>query len=234
MGAIIKRELVAFFKNPIAYFIIAIYALLSAIFFTLFVVWQNTSYLGEYFGFYLFFVDMILVAVLSMRFFSEEKKNKTDQLLLTSPINLYSLVIGKFIGAMIVFIAATSVNLIYVLIIDTFGNLDYGALFSNIAGTLLIGCTLVSLGLFISSLTESQIGAAAGTVGVLIFMFVIDFFAGFLPEFFAKLIANLNIYTRYQDFTNGIISLPPVIYYLSMTVVFLFLTVRSIEKRRWS
>lgn len=234
MGAIIKRELISFFKNPIAYFVIGIYSLLSAIFFTINVLWSNTSYLGDYFGFWLFLVDIIVIAVLSMRFFSEEKKNKTDQLLLTSPINLYSLVAGKFIGAMIVFTAATSVNLLYVLIIDIFGNLDYGALLTNFVGTLLIGCAMVSLGLFISSLTESQIGATAGTVGILIFLFVIDFFAGFFPEFLAKIIANLNIYSQYKDFTNGIINLPPVIYYLSMTVIFLFLTVRSIEKRRWS
>ena len=101
MTAILKRELVAFFKNPIGYFVIMIYAFLSAIVFTLFVVWQNTSYLGNYFGMWLFVVDIVVIAILSMRFFSEEKKNKTDQLLLTSPISLYSLVAGKFLGAYI-------------------------------------------------------------------------------------------------------------------------------------
>ena len=234
MLAIMKRELVSFFKNPIGYFTIMIYAFLSAIVFTLFVVWQNTSYLGGYFGMYLFIVDIVVIAVLSMRFFSEEKKNKTDQLLLTSPISLYSLVGGKFLGAYIILLTCTALNIIYVVIIDALGDLDYGALVSNTLGTLLIIAAMVSIGLFISALTENQIAAAAGPAAILFLLMIIDYFALFMPSWLSKAVASLNIYSQYEDFTNGIISLAPVIYYISVTAIFLFLTVKVIEKRRWN
>ncbi len=234
MTAIIKRELVSFFKNPIGWFVIAIYTFLSAILFTLFVIWQNTSYLGDYFGFWLFFVDMIVVGILSMRFFSEEKKNKTDQLLLTSPISLYQLVLGKFFGALIIFLTCTCVNFFYVLVIDIFGTVDYGCLFTNLIGTVLVISSMIAIGLFVSALTESTIAAAAATIAILFFMFVIDFFAMFFPTWLADILMHGNIYAQFDDFTNGILNLPPIIYYLSVTVIFLFLAVRMIERRRWS
>lgn len=234
MTAILKRELVAFFKNPIGYFVLMIYAFLSAIAFTLFVVWQNTSYLGNYFGMWLFIVDMVVIAIMSMRFFSEEKKNKTDQLLLTSPLSLYSLVIGKFLGAYTILLTCTALNIIYIVIIDAFGVIDYGSLLTNIVGTVLILAAMVSIGIFISALTDNQIAAAAGSFAVLFLLMIIDFFAIFMPTWLAKAMIHLNIYSQYEDFTNGIISLPPVIYYISVTVIFLFLTVKVIEKRRWN
>lgn len=234
MTAILKRELVAFFKNPIGYFVLMIYALLSAIAFTIFVVWQNTSYLGTYFGMWLFIVDMVVIAIMSMRFFSEEKKNKTDQLLLTSPISLYSLVIGKFLGAYTILLSCTALNIIYIVIIDAFGVIDYGALITNVLGTVLILAAMISIGIFISSLTENPIAAAAGSFAVLFLLMIIDFFAIFMPAWLAKAMLHLNIYSQYEDFTNGVISLPPIIYYISVTVIFLFLTVKVIEKRRWN
>ena len=234
MTAILKRELVAFFKNPIGYFVLMIYAFLSAIVFTLFVVWQNTSYLGSYFGMWLFIVDMVVIAIMSMRFFSEEKKNKTDQLLLTSPISLYALVIGKFLGAYTILLSCTALNIIYIVIIDAFGVIDYGSLLSNVVGTVLILSAMVSIGIFISALTENQIAAAAGSFAVLFLLMIIDFFAIFMPTWLAKAMLHLNIYSQYEDFTNGVISLPPIIYYISVTVIFLFLTVKVIEKRRWN
>lgn len=234
MTAILKRELVAFFKNPIGYFVLMIYAFLSAIAFTLFVVWQNTSYLGNYFGMWLFIVDMVVIAIMSMRFFSEEKKNKTDQLLLTSPISLYSLVFGKFLGAYTILLTCTALNIVYIVIIDAFGVIDYGSLLTNVVGTVLILAAMVSIGIFISALTENPIAAAAGSFAVLFLLMIIDFFAIFMPNWLAKAMLHLNIYSQYEDFTNGIISLPPVIYYISVTVIFLFLTVKVIEKRRWN
>jgi len=235
MGAIFKREVISFFKNPLVYVVMAIYAFLSSIIFLLFVVWNNTSYLGEYFGFWLFFVEMVVISVLSMKFFSEERRNKTDQLLLTSPISLYSLVAGKFLGAMVVYLAVTAINIPYILIIDIFGTLDYGALWANLLGTLLVGMAMVSIGLFVSSFTESQILAVAGTFSVFFFMYVVNFISGFIPNlFFSNLINNFSLFSRFQDFTNGILSIAPIVYYLSMCFTFLFLTIRSIEKRRWS
>ena len=106
MWATVKKELTSYFKNPTAYFLIAVYALFSAVIFTITVVWTLTSYLGNYFGYWLFLADMAMIAVLSMKYFSEERKNKTDQLLLTSPVSVYGLVLGKYVGSMVVFFTA--------------------------------------------------------------------------------------------------------------------------------
>lgn len=234
MGAIAKRELLVFYKNPIGWFAFAVYGFLSAFFFSYFVIWQNTSYLGDYFGYWLFFVDMIIVSILSMRFFAEETKNRTDQLLLTSPITIWQLVLGKFFGSYLIMLTMTvPLNLAYVLIIDVYGAIDYGQLLTNAIGTALILAAFVSIALFISSCTENGIAAAAGTLGIFILMFGIDFIAMFLPGYL-QYIAYINIFIEFDDFSNGILSIHGIVYYLSATLIFLYLTVKKIEKRRWS
>ena len=234
MWAVAKREYISFFKNPIGYFLIAIYGVLSAIVFSLFVLWQNTSYLGEYFGFYLVFVDIAVISVMAMRFFSEDKKLRTEQLLLTAPISVSKLVMGKFIGAMSVFWTASALNVIYVIVIDIFGNIDYGALLTNFVGSVLLTGAMMSIAIFVSAVTDSPVASAAGTLAILFGLMVIDFFAMFMPSWLAKIVVKLTIYSYYDDFTNGILNLVPVVYYVSIIAVMLFLTVRMIEKRRWS
>ena len=234
MWAVAKREYISFFKNPMGYFLVAIYGVLSAIVFSIFVLWQNTSYLGEYFRFYLVFVDIAVISVMAMRFFSEDKKLRTDQLLLTAPIPVTRLVIGKFIGAMMVFWTASALNVIYIIVIDIFGNIDYGALFTNFIGSLLMTGAMMSIAIFVSAVTDSPVASAAGSLAILFGLMVIDFFAMFMPSWLAKIVLKLTIYSYYDDFTNGILNLVPVIYYISIIAVMLFLTVRMIEKRRWS
>ncbi len=240
MIAVFKRELVGFFKNSTAYLLLAIYAFLSSLFFCLFVMLNNTSYLGNFFGLWLFIVEIIIVSILSMRFFSEEKKNKTDQLIFTSPVSLSSVVMGKFFGGMTVYAACTAINLIYVLVIEIFGGTDAGTNVSNFVGTILLGGCMISIALFVSCLTENSIVAAGGTAGVFLLLMLIDFVASFLyallpqwmywlPQFFQK----MNIFLWYDDFAGGIITLKSVVFYLSVTAVFLFLTVRVLERRRW-
>lgn len=240
MIPVLKRELVGFFKNSTAYMILAIYSFMSALFFGLFVVLSNTSYLGNLFGLWLFIVEIIVVSILSMRFFSEEKKNRTDQLIFTSPVSLSGLVLGKFLGGMAVFACCTMVNLIYVLIIDIFGTPDAGMNLANFVGTLLLGCCMVSLALLVSSLTENSIVAAGGTAAVFLLLMMVDFVASFLyallPDWLQWLptaLQRLNIFLWYDNFAGGIITLASVVFYLSLTAVFLFLTARVLERRRW-
>lgn len=234
MWAVAKREYISFFKNPLGYFLLAVYGLASAIFFSIYVLWQSTSYMGQYFGFYLVIVDIAIISVMAMKMFSEDKKLKTDQLLLTAPITVPKLVLGKFLGSMLVFWTCTAINLLYVVVIDVFGNLDYGALFTNFIGTLLLSAAMISIAVFISTVTESPIASAGGTLAVLFGLMVIDFFTMFMPAWLGKIIINLTIYSYYDDFTNGILNLVPVIYYLSITAVMLFLATRMIERRRWA
>lgn len=240
MIAVLKRELVGFFRNSTAYMLLAIYSFLSALFFCLFVMLNNTSYLGNFFGLWLFIVEIIVVSILSMRFFSEEKKNKTDQLIFTSPVSLTGVVMGKFLGGMTVYTACTLINLVYVFIIDIFGTPDAGANFSNFVGTLLLGCCMISIALFVSCLTENPIVAAGGTAAVFLLLMMVDFVASFLRalcpqwlQWLPEIMQKMNVFLWYDNFAGGIITLQSVVFYLSFTAIFLFLTVRVLERRRW-
>lgn len=234
MKAIIKKELVTCFKTAYGWFSIAVYALLSAVVFSIFVLWQNTSYIGNYFGFWLFFIDLIFVTVLSMRMLGEEKKAKTDQLILTSPVSVTGYVAGKFFGAYIVYALAFLVNIVYFIILMIFGSPDFGMFFANCIGNLLVGAAMLSVAMFISSVTSSPAGTAAGTFAALFGMMVVEFFTAFCPMWLQYVFKYVVIYNYYGDFANGMISLPAVIYYISVTVVFLFLAIRMTEKRRWN
>lgn len=240
MISVLKRELVGFFKNSTAYLLLAIYAFLSGLFFCLFVMLNNTSYLGTHFGLWLFIVEIIVVSILSMRFFSEEKKNKTDQLIFTSPVSLSGVVLGKFLGGMTVYTACTLINLVYVFIIDLFGTPDAGTNVANFLGTLLLGACMISIALFVSCLTENAIVAAGGTAAVFLLLMLVDFVASFLYALFPQwmywlpeILQKLNIFLWYDNFAGGIITLESVVFYVTFTAVFLFLTVRVLERRRW-
>lgn len=235
MWAVAKREYISFFKTSLGYFLLAVYGLLSAILFSYFVLWNNTSYLGEYFGFYLIFVDIAIIAVMSMKMFSEDKKLKTEQLLLTSPVSVTKLVLGKFIGAYLIFWTATAINIIYVIIIEIFGNLDHGALFTNFIGMLLLSSSMIAIAVLISSLTENPLSTAATSIAVLFGLMMIGFFSAFIPvPWLADVISKLTLYAYYNPFTQGIIDFIPIVYYISVTAIMIFLTIRVIEKRRWS
>ncbi|MBP3300507.1 MAG: ABC transporter permease subunit [Clostridia bacterium] len=241
MISVFKRELVGYFKNATAYVIFAIYTFLSAMFFCRFVLLNNTSYLGELFGYYLFLVEIVVVSILAMRFFSEEKKNKTEQLLYTAPVRLSGVVIGKYLAGMVVYLGCTLVNLVYVLIIDFLGDPDTGSVFTSFLGTVLLGSAMVAIALFISSLTENPLLAAGGTAASFVLSFLMGTVASFLASWlgqgglwFTDGVAGLNLFNWFNEFAGGIVPLTSVIFYISITAVFLFLTVRVLERRRWS
>lgn len=234
MKAIIKKELVSAFRTGYGWFCLGVYTLLSAVVFSIFVLWQNTGYVGNYFGFWIFFVDIVFVTLLSMRLLGDEKKNRTDQLILTSPVSVTGYVTGKFFGAYIIYALAFLVNIVFFGIIVIFGTPDYGSFFANSIGNLLVGAAMVSIAVFISSLTSTPAGNAAGTFSVLFGMMVVEFFTSFCPMWLRYVFKYIVIYNYYEDFSNGVISLPAVIYYISVTAVFLFLAVRVTEKRRWN
>lgn len=234
MTAIIKRELSSSFKTASGWLFLSVYTLISAIFFVLFVLGSNTSYIGRYFGFGIFFADVIFVTALSMRMLSEEKKAKTDQLILTSPISVRGYVLGKFFGSYIIYVFAFLVNIIFFAVIMIFGTPDYGMFFVNSIGNLLVGAAMVSVAVFISSVTSTPVGSAVGTFIVLGGMMVVEFFTVYCPMWLQYVFKYIVIYNYYEDFSNGMISLPAVVYYISVAAVFLFLAIRMTEKRRWN
>ena len=239
MIAIFKREMIGYFKNPTAYVVMAIYAVLSALLFCVQVIMRNTSYMGALFV-WLFLVEMIVVAVMAMRFFSEEKKNRTDQLIMTSPVSLSGVVMGKYLAGMTLYTLCTMINLIYILIVDIYGTPDRGMNFTSMLGTILLGSCMVSIALFVSSLTENSLVAAGGTIVVFILMMLINFVVSPLREllpaglhFIPNSLGKLNLLSWFDNFVGGIISLDAVVFYLTLTASFLFLTTRVLERRRW-
>ena len=234
MTAIMKRELSAYFKSPIGYVFIAVSFLFSGFFFWYFALSIGSTDVSFVFlG--MFYVYMIFVPVLTMRLMADENKQRTDQLLLTSPVGLMRLVAGKFLSAYIVFMLGDIVLLIYGVVMSFFAAVNWAIIFGNFVALALIGAIFVSAGLFVSTLTESQMVAAIGSIAVNVALALINVVATVVPvQVISDVIKQLSVFDRYYEFTTGIFSLSGVIFFLSAVVIFLFLTVRVLERRRWA
>ncbi|MGI5893614.1 MAG: ABC transporter permease [Candidatus Merdivicinus sp.] len=232
MTAILKRELSNYFTSPIGYIFLAVFYFFSGMFFTS-VLAANTTDITYVFS-SLFTVLIFIIPLLTMRSMSEDMKQKTDQLLLTAPVNLPSLVAGKFLAAFIMYCIALAVTVVYSLILAAFAVPEWPVVIGNILGALLLGAALVSIGVFISSLTENQLIAAVGSFAVMMFILMIDGFASLIPiTQISTIITQLSFMNRYNDFVQGILNISNILFFVSIAVVFNFFTVRVLEKRRW-
>lgn len=234
MGAIYRREIGAFFSSSIAYVFLAVFFIFSGYFFQLSNLSSGITDMAGVFS-NLFMVIVFLIPILTMRLFSEEKKQKTEQGLLTAPVSLTGIVMGKYLAAMTMFVIAVSVVFVYGFILSLFGTVAWLTLVSNYLALLLLGSAFIAVALFISSLTENQVVAAVGGFVCLMMLYLIDTLAqavriGWLQSF----LYSLSFYSRYYEFTCGIFNLSSVLYYVSTAVLFNFFTVRVFEKRRWS
>ncbi len=234
MTAILKRELSAYFKSPIGYVFIAVSFLFSGAFFWLFALSVGSTDVSFVFlG--MFYVYMIFVPVLTMRLMADENKLKTDQLLLTAPLGLMRLVTGKFLSAYIVFLIGDLVMLTYGIVLSFVATVNWVLLFGNFVALALMGAVFVASGLFVSSLTESQMVAAIGSIALNVALALINVIASVIPvKLISDILKTLSVFDRYNEFTTGIFSLNGVIFFLSMAFIFLFLTVRVLERRRWA
>ena len=163
------------------------------------------------------------------------KKQKTEQLLLTAPVSLFGVVFGKFLAAYTVFAASTVFTSLYFLLLSVYGNVQAAMLFGNIIAILLVGMAFIAIGTFVSAITESQLSAAVLTIGILAAFMVMTFLCDLLPEtaWLRYVIETLSIFYRFQNFTNGIFDFVALFYYLSISALFLFLTVRVFDRRRF-
>ena len=186
------------------------------------------------------FIFMLAVTLLTMKCFAEERKSKTDQLLLTSPVRLVDVVVGKYLAMVSVFLIPMVIFCFYPLVIKMNGTaylkVDYTAMFAFF----LLGCVYISIGMFLSALTESQIIAAISTFAVLLVLYLWDGLLSFLPSntvgtFLSGILEKLELTHIFTDiFRNNLLSVSGLIFYVSLIVLFNFLTVQSIQKRRWS
>ena len=234
MSAIFRRELGAFFTSGIAYVFLAVCYLLAGLFFYMYTLSSSTTDMSGMFSM-LFAVIIFLIPILTMKSFSEEKKQKTEQGLLTAPVGLGGIVLGKYFATILMYIFGVSIVLIYALIISYFGSVDWGILFSNYLALILLGAAFIAIGMFISSLTENQVVAAVGGICSLLFLCLVDILTNYISiDFITDFLNSISFYNKYYEFTCGIFNLSSVLFYISTAVIFNFLTVRVFEKRRWS
>jgi ABC-2 type transporter. len=233
MIAVFKREIKGYFSSPIGYVFLAIFVFISSLFFYMFNLLGQTTNMSSLFNQLLFFL-LFLIPVLTMRLLSEEKRQKTDQLLLTAPTSLFGIVFGKFLSALVVFAIGISSTILFAFTMAAYTSIDTGAVIGSIFGLLLFGAALISIGLFFSSLTENQIIAFIVSFLVMLLLFMINSFSSVVNNStVSSIISNLSTQARFSNFSMGIMSLSDMIYYVSIAAIFIFLTIRVLEKRRW-
>lgn len=234
MKAIFMRELRAYFHTPIGYVFIGMFLLVSGYFFAISNLLPKSPELGTVLS-NMMMMFIFLIPVLTMRLLSEERNSRTDQLLMTAPISVRDIVLGKFFAAAALYAITLLATLIYLFVIGVHGQPAYAKIFCNYLGFLLLGCSFISVGLFISSLTQNQSSAAIATFAAVLFLYVLDWSRGVVSAgIITKLISLFNITGWYIDFELGILSIPAIFYYVSFIAVFLVLTCFSVNKRRWS
>lgn len=234
MGAIYRREIGAYFTSGVAYVFLTVFYLLSGVFFYNQVLLSGYTDTSPMFS-SMFIIVLFLIPILTMRLLSEEKKNRTDQGLLTAPISLWSIVLGKYFAALTLFIVAESIVFVYAMILSYLGTVVWASLLGNYFAMLILGAAFIAIGVFISSLTENQMTSAVISMVVLFFLYLFDSITNNLQnETIKKMIASLSFYTKYIEFTQGVFNLTSVLFYLSTAFLFNFFTVRVLEKKRWA
>ncbi len=234
MSAIIKRELSSYFNSAIGYIVLAVFYFFSGLFFYMYCLMSNTASMSYVFLSMLMIV-MLTIPIITMRSFSEEKKQRTDQALLTAPVSITEIVLGKFLGAFLLYCLCNAIYVVYVLILACYATPDWAVFLTTMLGMLLMGGALIAIDLFISALTESQIIAAVLSIGIGLLIYMLDSLAGMLSvDWITSLFHNISFDAHFTNFINGIINLTSVLFFVSVIAVFLFLCVRVIEKRRWS
>ncbi len=239
MVAIWKRELQNYFLTPIGYVFMGVFLLVGGVFFFLYNIASASSSLETLFG-NMSYLFMLVMPILTMRLLSEEKRNKSDQLLLTSPLSIGDIVMGKFLAAVTVLFATMVLMLVYVIVICCYSTPYAGMIVSNYLGFFLLGCCYVAIGVLMSALTENQVSAAVLTFGINLLLQIFESVStqitiptlGFIN--LNAVFSWFSLYRRYYQFTAGILSIANVVYYVSFCGIILFLAVRVIDKRRWS
>lgn len=290
MTAIFKREVRSCFHGMIGYVLTAFMLAASAIYFVALNLGYGLTDFGYYTLYRTIFVLLLYIPVLTMRSFAEERRSRTDQLLLTSPVSVWGIVLGKFLALCVVFALPCIADAVMILVLAALGAAGTSTL-ANFAALLcyfLMGCAAIAIGVFLSGLTENQIIAAVAGFSALLLAYLMPslcsmFNAGsavalavftgiagaaslaaglrtrsfvlgcltfaalclgltglfllrsaWLTEAFSAVLSALCLFTPFEDFVNNSFSIPAVVYYLTVTAVFLFFTAQDMEKRRWN
>ena len=255
MFAIYRKEMRSYFINPIGYVYLGVFLVFSALLCCYTTLVSGSYDTSSYFT-YLIFTFIILVPILTMRLFAEERKLRTEQLLLTAPVTITGMVLGKYLAALTMFVGGILISCINFLPLYIIGNAesnggDYsmthigpitGEIVGGVIAVILIGAALIAVGTLISALTENQLSAAVITIGVIAAMVLLNVFniltdsdgQPIIGSYIVRAVIDwISILSRFAAFSNGIFDFAALLYYASLAFVFLFLTVRVYEKRRW-
>lgn len=234
MFAIYKRELRSYFITPIGYIFVAVFLIASGLLFSYTTLQQGTNSSVSAYFVYLLIIYIVVLPLLTMKLFADEKKTRTEQLLLTSPVSLMGMVCAKFLAAYTVFASTYLVSCVSFFALYQYGTPNGAVLLGSSLAILLAGGACIAIGVFISSLTENQLIAALLTMGVIILFVLTSAFNSSIDSALVRSVLNwFSLMDRLTQFTYGYFDIQALIYYLSISFVFLFLTVRVYEKRRW-
>jgi ABC-2 type transport system permease protein len=227
---LVGKEVRALFYSPIAYAVIAVFLLLMGYSFT--VTLSITKYATLL---HIFFQSagllMLIVPIITMRLFAEERKGGTLELLLTAPVRESQLVLAKYLAAMAVVLAMIALTGVYAIVLGIFGTPDWGPIYSGYLGLALLCSTLVSLGLLISALTSNQIIAAIVTIGISFMLWMIDSLAGMMPDALERVLISLSLLARFTPFATGALYISDFGFFVCTTLLALFLAMRALARR---
>ncbi len=231
--AIAMKETRSYFATPTAYVVGAMFLIYTGIVFVLGVTGQSPEATVRTYITPASFFLIFLSPLLTMRLLAEEQKLGTLELLLTAPVRDWEVVMGKYVAAFIMLTVTIALSLYYVILLYWFGDPDTGPLLSSYLGLFLHGAAALAIGLMASSLSANQIVAGVVGIGTLLILSFIDAVADRFTGIAADVLANISMGAHFEDFTRGVIDTSNIVYYISLTAVFLFVTVRILETRRW-
>lgn len=233
MTAIFRREFAAYFISPIGYVYLTAFYLLAGYQYAVLLLSGSGDMAAEFA--FLYTMVLLLSPVLTMRLLSEERRQRTDQLLFSAPVTLWGITGGKYFAAVAVYLLGIAVTLPQAAVLSAFAEVNWMLVAGNLAGMALVGMASIALCMFISAHTENQIIAAIGGFAAMLAVLSLNSIAALIPfEPLRALLRGVSFYSRYYSLTMGIISVSDVFFFASFAGLFFFLTARALERRRWS
>jgi len=231
---IARRELSSYFYSPMAYVAMALFLLVAGFLFMRDFVPGQPVGMRTIFD-WMVWLLVLIVPMLSMGLLAQEWSNGTIETLMTAPVDETAVVLGKFLGALALFVLLLTPTLVYVGMLGLYGQPDLGPIFSGYLGVLLVGALFFAIGLFCSAWTRSQVVAAVSAVAILFAVTIAPWWAGRQATLATawRTVADQGVYTRYTDFSKGVLDSGDVVFFIAATAVFLFATVKVMESRRW-
>ncbi len=248
--AIAQKELKSYFSSPIAYIVIGLFALFYGYFYAVYlqVFLRDSMSMGQMGGQQAMNVNqqmlrpvlqnvtvllLFVLPAITMRTYAEERRSGTIELLLTSPLSDFQIIMGKFLGALSLFAVMVAITLVHNGVLFIYGRPEWKPILTSYLGLMLLGGSFLSVGLFISTLTTNQIVAYIVTFSTFLLLWVISWIGSFSSGMFTDVTSYLSIIEHFDDFTKGVIDTTHVIYYLSLITFGLFLTAKSVDTERW-